>query len=302
MFRFYRYILSAFALTLALATGAQPARDSLKVLAAVPSEDTVKVDVPVADTSVSVPVIYTKEYLDTVNVRKKIVINDYTLVGFEYGFGMSRMMFNPPKQQSMLPTRNIMGVTLTTYGKMFGYMPYFGLKFGLFYGENGLRTKENKETGIRPTVDGAYEIRYTYLEVPVLAHFHIDFSNSFKLVADLGPYGGYKLTVNRMGTDEMDMDYVDKFHDYEHRFEYGIKGGFGFAIMKSPFEFFVTGNLKYAFSSLYEPDYYSQYYYRFAYPLDISITAGLHFQLTRRSGMTRRELRRKAREQVYGTE
>lgn len=254
------------------------------------------------DTVAGLSVTFSKEYLDTVNVNRKIVINDYSMIGVEYGFGMSRMMFNPDKKQTMLPTRGIMGVTYTRYNKMFGYLPYFGFKIGLFYGENGFRTKESKETGVRPTVDGAYETRYKYVEVPFLAHFHIDATDRFKLVADLGPYAAYRLAVSRSGTEEMDMAFADRFHDYDTRFEYGIKGGLGVAFMFNPFELFFMGNVRYAFSSIYEPDYASQYYYRFASPFDITITAGIHIQLTKRSGRTRAELKKIARDKVYGIE
>ena len=59
------------------------------------------------------------------------------------------------------------------------------------------------------------------------------------------------------------------------------------------------GQLRYSWSSLYEPDYASEYYYRFAYPLDIVITAGIYFQLTKRSGKSRAALRREAYDSVY---
>ena len=49
--------------------------------------------------------------------------------------------------------------------------------------------------------------------------------------------------------------------------------------------------LRWSWSSLYAPDYASKYYYRYAYPLDIIATVGVHFQLTKRSGKTNRQLR-----------
>jgi hypothetical protein len=57
---------------------------------------------------------------------------------------------------------------------------------------------------------------------------------------------------------------------------------------------------KHSLSSLYAPDYYSQYYYRYAYPSNIVISAGLHFQLTKRTGKTKTELKKQAKEIVYG--
>ena len=48
-------------------------------------------------------------------------------------------------------------------------------------------------------------------------------------------------------------------------------------------------------SSLYKPNYYNQYYYRFAYPMDIGVVGGLYFHLTKRTGKTRAELRKEAK-------
>lgn len=57
---------------------------------------------------------------------------------------------------------------------------------------------------------------------------------------------------------------------------------------------------KHSFSSLYQPDYYSEYYYRFAYPSNIIVSAGVHFQLTKRTGSTKSQLKKEAKKLVYG--
>ena len=59
-------------------------------------------------------------------------------------------------------------------------------------------------------------------------------------------------------------------------------------------------NYKHALSSLYEPDHYSQYYYRFAYPMNFVLSAGIHVQLTKRTGKTNAQLKKMAKEMVYG--
>ena len=56
---------------------------------------------------------------------------------------------------------------------------------------------------------------------------------------------------------------------------------------------------KHAFASLYDPDHYSQYYYRFAYPSSLVVSAGVHFQLTKRSGKTKASLKKEAKDMVY---
>jgi hypothetical protein len=59
---------------------------------------------------------------------------------------------------------------------------------------------------------------------------------------------------------------------------------------------------KHSLSTLYKPDYASTYYYRFAYPSNIIVSAGVHFQLTKRSGLTKKEIKKQARKIVYEAE
>ena len=69
-----------------------------------------------------------------------------------------------------------------------------------------------------------------------------------------------------------------------------------------PIEIHLKATYKHSLSSLYEPDKDSKYYYKFAYPSNIVISAGVHFQLTKRTGKTKPQLRKEAKELVYGTE
>lgn len=243
-------------------------------------------------------VTYSDIYLDTVNLQKKVVINDYSMIGVQYGVGINRMMFNPTKKQTNLITPVNIGVFYTRYGKMFGYMPYFGFQIGLIYGSDGYMFKPNAE-GVTPTMDGAVKAVYKFIELPFMSHFHLDIGNNFKLTGNLGLYAGYRLAVQRFG-DGVDDYHKSNFYDYDRRFDYGIRGGAGFAIMFSPVEFHVNALVKYSMSSIYRPDYNSPYYYRFAYPFDILISAGVHFQLTKRIGKTKAQLRREAYNIVYG--
>ena len=265
----------------------------------------------------------TNEYLDTVNLNRRFVINDYHLVGVQYGVSLSRMLFNPVKNETFLFQPVNYGVTFTQYGKMFGYMPYFGYQVGLFYGRLGYSTKANKD-GVRPVVDGAETAVYEYIEAPAMGHMHVDVG-VFKLMANLGLFAGYRFSVHRTisegwenytfnvtdsykpaapedskyGKDFPIQNYTDKFYPFENKFDYGVKGGVGFALMFDPVEIHVTAQARWSMSSLYQQNYYSEYYYRFANPLDLIISVGLHFQLTKRTGKTSAQLREEARRLVY---
>ena len=248
----------------------------------------------------STAALYPDTYLDTVRIDRKFVINDYTLVGVEYGASLSRMLFNPSQEESFLFAPKTAGVYLTRYGKMFGYLPYFGFKVGARYSHEGYKFKENKETGRIASIEGATQALIDVVEVPFMAHFHIDLLH-FKMMADAGIYGGYRLNIERTGPLVSEA-VSHSFLAHDHRFDYGLTGGVGFALVFDPFEFHVNGSVRYGWSTLYDPDYMSQYYYRFAYPLDIMVTAGLYFQLGRRTGNNKAALRREAYRQVYETE
>ena len=241
---------------------------------------------------------YTDAYLDTVQVKKKLKINDYALIGFQYGAGMHKMTFTPKMSQESFIIPEYYGVTFTKYGKMFGQYPYFGFQLGVFYGHEGYKFKEDEETGNISHIEGATQAIYDIVEVPFLSHFHVDFNN-FKLMANLGPYAGYRLRIERIGESVKDETRYS-FLDTDRRWDYGLQGGAGFALVFAPIEFQVNAMLRYSWGSIYDPDYRSKVSYRFAYPFDIMVTAGIYFQLGKRTGKTSKDLKNEARTIVYG--
>jgi hypothetical protein len=242
--------------------------------------------------------LYSDTFLDTVNVNRVFMINDYTMIGFEGGVTLSRMQFNPSYTQGWRFTPEYYEVTLTRYGKLFGYMPYFGLKVGVAYGHEGFKMEVNEETGYIGRISGATECVFDVAEVQTLAHFHYDIGH-FKLMADAGPYGGKRLRIERIG-EYVDDELKHTFLETDKRFDYGLKGGAGFALVFDPVEFHVNAKVRYSWSNLYAPNYRSEYYFSFAYPLDLMVTAGLHFQITKKAGKTKAMIRKEARQIVYG--
>ena len=86
----------------------------------------------------------TDEQLDTIDVKKKLVINDYSMIGIQYGAGLSQVMWNPSQKQDLVFSPINVGVTFTTYQKMFGYMPFFGFQAGIFYTKEGYQFEYNE--------------------------------------------------------------------------------------------------------------------------------------------------------------
>ena len=248
--------------------------------------------------SIDLVPLFSDEYLDTVKMKKAKSINDYTMIGVQYGVSLSQMRFNPTKRQGMLILPYNFGITYTRYGKMFGYMPYFGFQTGVLFGQDGYVFKKNKETGdYNESVDGATKAVYSYAEVPLLAHLHIDVWH-LKLIVNLGLYAAYRLEVEREG-ERLDPQYANTFYDYDRRFDYGAKAGAGIGLILDPIEFHIQATYRASLGSLYSPNYYSEYYYRFAYPSDILITAGIHIQLTKRTGKTKAALKKEAKALIY---
>ncbi len=233
--------------------------------------------------------MYTDEFLDTVQVKKKFLINDYTMVGVQYGVDLNRMSFNPSMGQSWQFRPLNFGVTYTRYGKIFGYMPYFGLQLGLFYAQEGYLMDEGYN------IQGARNVSIDVLELNALAHFHFDFWK-LKLIVNIGPYVSYRTSINREADYAIPPALQTNFLSTDRRWDYGIKGGGGFGLVFDPIEIHFQVMYKFGFGLLYDPNYYSEYYYRFATVSNLVVSVGVHFQLTRRTGRSTHQLRKDARD------
>ncbi len=151
-----KHILTSIAVLVGFVCQAQNPVDSL-VVPVVPAD------------SLTVPQEYSDIYLDTVKVDRVFKINDYSDIGVEYGVSFNRMTFNPPYTQTTLFVPNTFGVFYTRYGKMFGYLPYFGFKVGLRYSHEGYKFKENKDTQTTPDIEGATQAIIDVAELPFMA-------------------------------------------------------------------------------------------------------------------------------------
>lgn len=234
-------------------------------------------------------------YLDTVVVKKKILINDYTMIGVQYGAGVASAMYNPSREQRFVVSPYNFGIVYTRYGKMFNFMPYFGLQVGAFYNTDGYRFKIDKETGEPNYLEsGADKALITSYDGSMLAHMHFDFWK-MKMILNLGYYVGYRTNVVRYRNGEV---INREFNDYDRKFDYGLKGGFGFGFVFDPIEFHLQATYKQSFNCLFNPDYDSPIYYRYAYPYSVIISAGIHVQLTKRVGKTTKQIKTEAREAI----
>ncbi len=311
-------LLTILLIVSATATYAQVQSDSLRLGSSVAPADSVIVVFPADSLSrpsanedlssarksrkikVERPAEWTDDFLDTVDAKKAFVMNDYSMVGIHYGVSFNQMYFSPQYPQTYLFNPEYYGITISKYGKLFNMYPNFGLEAGIFYGHEGYKFKVNQATGSVATIRGAEECRFTVVEVPVMAAMHID-TKYFKLVGNLGIYGGYRLTAERSG-ENLNDDFREGFiENMDRRLDYGLRGALGFGLVFTPIEFHIKANIRYGWGTIFEPDWYSEYYYRFAYPFDIMVTGSLYIQLSKRTGKTKSVLRKEAHSIVYGT-
>ena len=131
----------------------------------------------------------TDEQLDTIDVKKKLVVNDYSMIGIQYGAGLSQVMWNPTQKQDFLFSPVNVGVTFTTYQKMFGYMPFFGFQAGLFYAREGYQFEYNEDKNYIYTIEGAEKAVIDVLEAPLLFQFHYDRVKKFTILRELNKSG-----------------------------------------------------------------------------------------------------------------
>lgn len=242
---------------------------------------------------------FSDAYLDTVVVNKSKDLNNYSTIGAGYGVCFSNITFNPPKHDRAYVVRpNYFNVMYTHYEKLFDYMAFFSFTGGFSHSYEGVGFKKNEDGSPIGLIDGADRLSIECYEFPIMAQLHFD-AEPMMLLASVGVYGGYRTSVQRSGPG-IKEDFANSFRDYENRWDYGLQGGVGVAFLMNPFELHINGLIRWGWQSIYQPDYYSPYYYRYAYPTDILISVSLHYQLTKRRGKTNHQIRSEAHDIVYG--
>ena len=248
--------------------------------------------------------------IDTV-VIKVPALNNYSSIGFSVGVTSAYMQFNPSHKQHHFYYPGYASLRFTHYEKMFDYLPYFAWQIGIEYGHEGYLFAKNEETGYTYTFykERAERIKMEVVEVPFLAMIHYD-TPWMKFFGEIGLYGGYRLSIERFG-DLVDPNYKYDWYEDDRQIDYGLQGGLGMGFFLGPCEFFVMAQLRYGWSSIFEPDQQfpagsgyedrNAVYWRFAYPFDYIFSAGVNFALGKRYGKTRKDLKREAYDLVYGT-
>lgn len=179
------------------------------------------------------------------------------MIGVSYGVNYSGVTSSPKIGHEKIWTYNSIGVYYTYYHALWDQLFNFGIQFGAKHGYEGY-------TSSWGTLGETCEV----IEVPLISQFKIDFS-IFRLLVNLGTYGGYRLSTNKEGG----------FDKFDQRYDYGVIGGGGVAIVFKPFELHLEANYKYAFASMYHTNKLSDIYWLYTYPQNVMLSASLHFHL-----------------------
>lgn len=246
----------------------------------------------------SLKITFSDEYLDTVQLKQRPEINNYSMIGVSYGVNFCGQYFNPEFQQKWRFSPGYYSVMFSHYEKMFDYLPYFGFTVGVAYGKEGFEFARDPRTGeaVR-TLRGADKCFVDLLEIPFLIEGHYD-AERMRILADIGAYAGYRFNIVREGNVEEAIRY--DFDEKDIRFDYGIIAGVGLGYVLEPFEFHVKAQFRFSWQNMVQPDFLDKYKWYFASPMGLTAQFGIFYHLTRRRGKTNADLRREARAIVYG--
>ena len=197
------------------------------------------------------------DFADIDTVAPPAKFKSIHMVGVSYGVNLSGVTSTPKIGQERIWTFNNIGVSYTYYHAMWDHLFNFGLSVGAKHGYEGYASSYD-------TYGETCEI----IEIPLISQFKIDFSR-FRLLINIGTYGGYRLSTDKEGG----------FDKYDQRYDYGVIGGGGFAVVFKPIEIHIEGNYKYAFASMYQTNKISDIYWLYTYPQNIMISASVHVHL-----------------------
>jgi len=179
------------------------------------------------------------------------------MLGIRGSYQLNGITSTPDIKATGIPTYRNISLVYTYYNSLWNMMSNFGIQVAAKYGEWGFNSEYLESEHM------------DYLELSMLSHFHFDFSR-FRFLVGLGPYAGYRLSTLKEN---------DSWDKYDNRFEYGLMGGAGFAVIFGRFELQLEGDYQFSLSSIYHMNKYSDEYWVIATPRNILINLTLFYHL-----------------------
>ena len=179
------------------------------------------------------------------------------MIGIRGSYQLNGVNASIDMMETGLNTYKNFSIVYTYYNSLWNMMSNFGIQAAAKYGEWGF--------------DSSYleSEHFNYAELSLLSQFHFDFSR-FRFLIGLRPYAGYRLKSLKEN---------DSWDKYDNRFDYGLMGGAGFAVIFGPFELQIEGDYQYSLSSIYNMTKYSDEYWIPVTPRNIVLNLTLFYHL-----------------------
>jgi len=196
---------------------------------------------------------------DTTVKVHKLMTSEHWL-GIRYSYLFTGVQSNVGTKTHMKMTPLNFDLLYTYYRPMWNYLAYFGIQTGVRYLSYGFTTEDEISN---------YPCTVTAVQIPFYSAFHFDFGKHFRILLNLGLYGGYRIST----TKENGWDCFDK------RWEYGVGGLAGFAIRAGRFQFVLDGGYHFTLAFLFDPEKFSSASWLYCYPWYANVSFGIHYQI-----------------------
>ena len=190
-------------------------------------------------------------------VKEVSTYKPVSMIGIRGSYQLNGVRSTPDIGATGLNTYKNISLVYTYYNSLWNMMPNFGIQISAKYGEWGFNSKYLEDEHV------------SYAELSMLSHFHFDFSR-FRFIFGIGPYAGYRLKTLKEN---------DSWDQYDNRFDYGLTGGAGFAVIFGRFELQLEGDYQFSLSSIYHVNKYSDEYWLITTPSNILVNLTLFYHL-----------------------
>ena len=178
------------------------------------------------------------------------------MIGIRYGVNLASAKFTPDIRPTSVWCPNNYGIVYTYYNDLWDMMDNFGMQAIARLDREGFDSE---------IIGGT---RYTVAELELMTNLRFNIK-SFRIIANVGPYAGYRLSNDRTDSE---------WFYYDNRFDYGLIFGGGVGLMFGPFEFQLETNYKWGLSSYYHTYYYHDEYWMFGYPRVFMFSGTLYYK------------------------
>ena len=194
----------------------------------------------------------------------KVIIHDKYpehLVGIRYNFSFTGVMMSPDLEVKGVIAPVNVAILYTYYNPLWGWIDLFGLQTGIQFSQYGFKNgKYNYQN---------FEQKVSVIEIPFVSSFHYDIGESFRILAGIGPFIGYRAFTTKS----------NGFDCFDNRFDYGLVATLGLAYILGRVEFHLEGSFNYSLSMLYHPERMSSSWWLYTYPWRAGINFGVHLKL-----------------------